>query len=541
MELFRSIAATLTAAALAGGTAVLVGAAALSPPPADVAAPTAQLHAVPAGVTRLVCAPPPELQPGAVAYDENFNPIPVTATSSFLALTLPRADQAAEATLTFPGGPDIDLSGTEAFTAKGGPGQLGPDGAFIQAQPVAGTAAVVAGAGVWRSDKGDLRALVALPCTAASSEQWLVGGSTVVGSSARLVITNPAGTAATVSVTGWSGLGPIELPMLQELVVAPYSTSSYLLEGSTTMLERIALRVVATGGVVGASLLDSRLDGLTPFGVDVVAATARPATQLVIPGVLLPDTPSPGSPENPASAANLVRIANPGKEAALVTAAILTADGERPIPGAGDITIDPGAVFDISLAALPPGYHAVVVASDRPVFAAAQTALAPLPAEPTAPTDPTDPTDPTAPADPTAPTTPARPATPAGMDRAWVAATLPAPRMTLALPGLGREVGASEIVLANTTQADITATVTPYAADGRAGSPVQVVVPARGVNTLAVGELGNLVGVGVVAGGPLHAAAVLRATAAGVQLVSVLPALPDAAVAHELSVTLRAR
>ncbi|HZK05391.1 MAG TPA: DUF5719 family protein [Actinomycetaceae bacterium] len=503
MSVRKSVGATLAAIALVGALAAAVVAAEVAPLPAADAVPIGQSHAVPAGLVRLVCAPAPVLAEGAVGYDAEFNPVEATAGASLSAVTFPRDEGAATAGLALtPGGNLVALEGEDARAGGGSP--VG-ESAVVEAEPDGDAAALAAAGGVWRSDLGDLRSIVALPCTAAASEQWLVGGSTMVGSSAELTITNPSETPATVRVLGWGSVGPLDLPMLAGLVIAPHSSESYLIEASAAEMERLMLRVSSTGGSVSASLLDTRLDGFTPLGADVVGPTAAPATEQVIPGVALADVEDLTSP---AATENFVRIANPGSTGATVTLTLLAADGEFSIPGASEVTIDPGAVFDVSLAALPAGDHAVAVSSDQPVVAAAQIARA---------------------------------GGEGSLDRAWVTASTAAEIVSFAVPGLGEQVGQATLVLANSSDREVAAAVTPYGSDGAAAATAAVTVPARGITAVDVGEFGAPVGLAVRGDAPLNGAAILRAGAADGELIGVLPGTADAESAGEVVVVVRER
>ncbi|MDO5495506.1 MAG: DUF5719 family protein [bacterium] len=497
MSRMRTLGATLSALVLVGAGAAAVTYADQVAPPAAPSTSRVQVHPVPAGVLRLVCAPAPVIPEGATAYDSEFTPIPVTSTAALTAAAVPREDTPSSARLQA-GAEPIELEGSEALIA-----QLTPSdpGAMLVARPVQGVAGLVDAAGLWRSDAGDLRSLTALPCAPAEGEQWLVGGSTVVGSSAALTLANPSETPITVDVSGWGPLGPVDVPMLAGLVLAPGAAETYLLEASDATLERLALRVQASGGSVGASVLHSRLDGFTGHGVDTIGPTAPPALELVIPGVSLA-APAEGS-EAP-SAPGLVRILNPGTTPATVALALLTASGEAPIPGAVAVTVDPGAVFDVNLDGLPPGEHAVSVTSDHPVVASAQVL---------------------------------RSLSDGGAEAAWVSATLPAARLTSALPGSAGGAERLALVLANPHDDDAPARVTPYGPDGGAGEVRDVVVPARG--TVALTELDGAAALAVEADQGLHGALVASGAIAEGELVAVLPAAPDGATAHEVSVEVR--
>ncbi len=522
MSRMNAFGAALTALLLVGGGAAAVVAAENVQPPATEAADPVRVHPVPAGLTRLACAPAPVIAEGAVAYDDDFNPIPVTSTASLGTVSVPRDAEVAEgadaegaagsaeaaAAELVAGGEATPLEGESARVAGAVRGAEAPEGTdagtaggvgvAVVAEPVDGVAPLVAAGGIWRSDTGDLRSLTALPCAPAGSEQWLVGGSTTVGSSALLTLANPGDTPITVTVTGWGQLGPVDLPMLTGMVIAPQESEEYLVEASDATLERLALRVQATGGVVGASLLDTRLDGFTARGTDTVAPTAAPALELVIPAMVIAAPPE-GVEDPPVP--GVVRILNPGSEPALTSLTLLTADGESSIPGADSFWVDPGAVFDIALDGLPPGEHAVAVSADQPVVAAAE--LRHTLAD-------------------------------GGTERAWVSAIPAAQRLTLATPGLRTEADSAVLVLTNGTDGDATARVTHYGGDGQEIAASDVVVPARG--TATVTDLEGTAGLAVDATAGVHGALVLRAEVPEGPMVAVLVAEPDAAATHEVRV-----
>lgn len=495
MSALRVVAAWTTASLLIGAGALAVAVAELNPPPPRTQTALAFSQAVPAGDTQIVCAPTPQIPEGAVYYDQDFNPVPVTATAALTALSVPRETRAAPTTLTIAGGTPVSLSGSNALVAEGTPSA---GGAVLLAEAAEGVAALAGAGGVWRSDLGEFRSLVALPCTEAASEQWLVGGGTELGTSTQLTITNPSGTAAQVTVTGWGALGPLDLPTLAELVIPANSTENYLLEGYAADADRLALRVSSDGADIGASLLHTKIDGLTSLGRDSIAPTTAPATSLLIPGVSLPEA----GPE--VEGENFVRLANPGEEPANVTLTLLTGSGPVVVPGASGITIDPGAVFDVSLANLPAGEHAIALAADQPMLAAAQVARA----------------------------------SGAALDRAWVSSVAAAQLSTLAVPG-GGVTTAATVVIANPNDSAATVTVAHFDAAGRGTSPREVVVPAGGSAVLDAATLTG--GLRISSDLPVGAALVMKAAAADGELIAVLPGNPDSATTHEIKVAVRER
>ena len=184
------------------------------------------------------------------------------------------------------------------------------------------------------SADGDLRGLTAAPCTPPTAISWIVGGSTQLGSSAELRLTNPG-------------------------------TDS-----------RLALSVEATGGTLVPALVTEALDGETAAGTEVTTAGAAPSTDLTVPGVVLTDAAEQGEKASDAaegapvsSDAPVVRVVNPGDEPATVAVSMVGRDGTQPLPGAGSLVVDPGAVFDVSLGGVPAGAYGVHVGSDAPVTA----------------------------------------------------------------------------------------------------------------------------------------------------------------------------
>ena len=225
------------------------------------------------------------------------------------------------------------------------------------------------------STDGDLRGLTAAPCTPPKAISWIVGGSTALGSSAELRLTNPGTTSVTSTVHLYGSVGEISLPAGGQVVVPPGKTMGVLLEAAGND-PRLALSVEAVGGTVVPALVTESLDGETAAGTEVLTGGAAPDTDLTVPGVVLvegaeqgekaPDAAA-GAPES--SDAPAVRLVNPGSAPATVAISMVGPDGTRALPGADSVTVDPGAVFDVSLSGVPAGAYGVHVSSDAPVAA----------------------------------------------------------------------------------------------------------------------------------------------------------------------------
>ena len=127
------------------------------------------------------------------------------------------------------------------------------------------------GAAVHRVSGGDITGLAAITCTAPSTDQWVVGGATTVGASARLVLTNPGDASVQATVTSYGELGELDS---REVAIGPNSQGEVLLEGLTIDVAALAVHISSTGTGVVAALQDSRLNGFQPFGTDWVTASA---------------------------------------------------------------------------------------------------------------------------------------------------------------------------------------------------------------------------------------------------------------------------
>ncbi|WP_260459163.1 DUF5719 family protein, partial [Actinotalea ferrariae] len=216
-----------------------------------------------------------------------------------------------------------------------------------------------------RTAAGDLRGLAAASCRRPGAEAWLVGGSTSLGSSARLVLQNPGSTPATVDVELWGPAGAVELAGAPEYLVPPGAERVVLLEGVAAEQSRVVVHLSASGGLVTAYLQDSQLRGLVPAGVDYVVPGRAPAQRQVVPALSVTETAIDG-----ADTAAL-RLLVPGDRDGTARISLLGPDGPQDLPGADEVELDAGAVLDVPLAGLPAGDWTAVVESDVPVVAAA--------------------------------------------------------------------------------------------------------------------------------------------------------------------------
>ncbi|MBM6979106.1 MAG: prevent-host-death protein [Actinomyces succiniciruminis] len=350
---------------------------------------------------------------------------------------------------------------------------------------------------------GDLRGLSAAPCATPASVAWIVGGSAAVGSSSELRLTNPGLTTVTATIHLYGSTGELTLPSSGQVAVGAGETVGVLLEAAGAADDRLALSVEADGGALIPALVTESLDGETPAGVDTLTAGAAPATDLTIPGVVLVEAAAQGETEADgadSSDSPAVRVVNPAEAPATVSISLIGADGEEDLPGATAVTVDPGAVFDISLAGVDPGAYAVHVTSDATVGAAVKLVRS-------------------------AGEYPDRSGALAH-DTAWVQAAADAAGSTLALPREGSLD--TTVVLTNSGAADATVTLT--SADGEWTD--EVTVPATTTLTPRVPDEVSALVITGAGGQQVSAAAVVTTEVSGDvpgTLISVLPTVPDAA------------
>lgn len=290
---------------------------------------------------------------GALALGFNLTPEQVpNATSTTIAVSPARQDIACPGPLETPSGttgtdPELGGAATDVDRAtyfeNGGRavanGQASED--FV-------------GAAVERVGGGDITGLAALTCTAPVTDQWLVGGSTAVGASSRLVLTNPADVAVEAVVTAYGELGELDS---RRVAIGPNLQEVILLEGVVVDVSALAVHVTATGTGVVAALQDSRLEGFQPYGTDWVVASAV-GSELALPAV--------GTGGSSAQSATVRLVSPDGGTASL---SLSTPEGIVTWDGVAALRLDPGVVVEVAVPAVDEG--TVVVTADAPVAAGA--------------------------------------------------------------------------------------------------------------------------------------------------------------------------
>jgi len=223
----------------------------------------------------------------------------------------------------------------------------------------AGTVADAAlGSQVERIGDGDIAGWSALSCSEPTTDQWLVGGATTLGSSARLVLTNASPAPSEATVTLYGPLGEVEDTLV--IPVAALSQADHLLESFATAQSSLVVHVQATAGGVSAALQDSRLIGFQPAGTSWVGPS-QALTDQVIAGVGF----------DSAGGSVTVRLMAP--QGATVKLTVVSERGVEQWSTGTGISLDPGVVTDVAVPVSRLG--AIEVNADAEVFASARTVM----------------------------------------------------------------------------------------------------------------------------------------------------------------------
>lgn len=335
-----------------------VGAATLLPWPSHIVQPSAELVTPTASEQQRVC-PGPLL---ALAADASAAS---SASSIGSAATLYAAGRpgalASDLTvdpLAVPDNVAGDVSGTP----------------LLLSVPAADSAPLIAGAQSQTAGTETLSGFAAAGCAEALSDGWLVAGSTAIGQTSLLLLSNPSDVAASVDLALYGEGGLVDAPGSTGILVQPRSQRVIPLAGLAPNLNSPVVHVATRGGQVVASLQQSVISGLVPGGIEMAGTTASPAIEQLIPGFIVPaalidETQSNDSHFHDDEAA--VRVLNTGQDAAELTVSATADDG-----GNGTsitVTLEPGVASEVPLTELAAGSYTVRLSADQPIVAAARS------------------------------------------------------------------------------------------------------------------------------------------------------------------------
>lgn len=236
----------------------------------------------------------------------------------------------------------------------------------------------IAGAQSQNATTDDLAGLAAAACGEASADSWLVAGSTALGQTSLLTLSNPTSVQATVDVTIFAETGPVDAPGAAGIVVPAGAQKVIPLAGLAPSVAAPVVHVQSTGGQVLASLQQSFEQGIDPRGVELAGATGSPSRVQVISGMTIANLAAiQGAQSGEGYGVDLpaVRVFVPGDTDADITVGAVGENGTA----AGNSyaqTVKAGVVSEIPLDHLKDGNYTVTVRSSVPVVAAARTSVA---------------------------------------------------------------------------------------------------------------------------------------------------------------------
>ncbi|MGV8970180.1 MAG: DUF5719 family protein [Microbacteriaceae bacterium] len=243
--------------------------------------------------------------------------------------------------------------------------------------------ALISGAQSEAPSAAEFTGLAAASCRGAASETWLVGGSTDVGRTSLVTLSNPSDVVSSVAITIFSENGEIAAAGATGIVVQPRGQRVVSLAGFAPAIESPVIRVTSRGGQIVANVQQVTVRGLDAGGVDIIGASAGPSHVHVIPGVVvsrsLAVSESLGA-QGFEDLAPVIRLLVPGDSESRVTVTIAP-DDLPPLDAADDVesggtsfSVDlaPGRVTDIPVEELADGQYTVTVTSQEPIIAGAR-------------------------------------------------------------------------------------------------------------------------------------------------------------------------
>ena len=215
-------------------------------------------------------------------------------------------------------------------------------------------------------------------CGEAAGDSWLVGGSTDIGRTSLVLLSNPTTVVATVDLTVFGETGEVDAPGSTGILVQPGSQRVVSLAGLAPNLRSPVVHMESQGGQVAATLQQSIVRGLEPGGVDLIGASSGPAESQVIAGVIVTaGTGADAATEVGGLADDVtsVRVLVPGPKAATVQVGVTDASGQA---GGSSLQVDiqPGVATEVPVTGLAPGTYSLKLTADQPIVAAAQSSAA---------------------------------------------------------------------------------------------------------------------------------------------------------------------
>nr|WP_246298125.1 DUF5719 family protein [Leifsonia soli] len=227
------------------------------------------------------------------------------------------------------------------------------------------------------ADADDLAGLAAAACAEPAADTWLVAGSTALGQTSLVLLSNPSEVDATVDLTVFTETGAVDAPGAAGILVPARSQKVVPLAGLVPSAAATVVRVQTTGGQVAATLQQSFEQGIQPRGAELAGPTGGPARQQIVPGVTITSTDAiqgEQSAEGVGFAFPVVRLLAPGQADAQVTVGAVGETGTA-VGNSYATTVKAGQVAEIPLDHLKDGSYTVTVNSNVPVVASVRTSV----------------------------------------------------------------------------------------------------------------------------------------------------------------------
>jgi hypothetical protein len=177
-------------------------------------------------------------------------------------------------------------------------------------------------------------------CEPTADDWWYTGVDTSVGSTARLVLSNPTPAVAVVDLSFYGPKGHVAAVGATGVPIAPRSQQSLDLARFAPGLDALTMHVRSTRGRVAAAVEVSRINGVTSAGDEWIASSQPPATDIVV-----------NAGDSGKGKQRLV-LTNPSGREALVSVDVLGGSGPFTPKGLTSLRIKPGhtVVKDVSKA-----------------------------------------------------------------------------------------------------------------------------------------------------------------------------------------------
>lgn len=219
-----------------------------------------------------------------------------------------------------------------------------------------------------------LRGLATAACLPAQFETWIPAGSAETGRQAVLSLANPGDVPATVDVTVYGEAGPVSAPAARGILLPAGTRRVFPLTGFAPSEASPVIHVSSQGSAVSAALHTSVTRGLSADGVAIVTGQFAPATDIVVPGVVVDGSDQALERRQQPGFADLaptLRLLSPLSDAAAEIRVLR--------PGQSDVVsqavLREGRVVDIALDLIGSGTFSVHVSADSPIVGGARVSI----------------------------------------------------------------------------------------------------------------------------------------------------------------------